>query len=192
MLKYLALMKQGRYFEALGIAGVMEKRFGDTLKALEIRCTVHMRRDNVDAALSDIGALLAHCREHGLDCAEYEQDRLELVKRKERTACYQAGRFWREVSRDRASAFAKFAGVPIILRGRAILRVNRQSRDRYLIFEPEGDSRKWISCQLPGSELPFISRVRFPAEAEVHGYLLNASESLILLYPARFLRVCGD
>lgn len=187
ILKYLALMRTGGYYEAMSIATIMERRFDDVMKAHEIRATVNMRRDNVDAALANLAALLSYCHENGLDSSEYEYDRQELLKRKDRTRYYEASRFWRAIAKDRTGALLKFAGVPLIIRGRAVLRVNKESRDRYLLFDL--DNGEWISCQLPANEIPFISRVNFPAEVEVHGFLLNASERLILLYPSRFIKV---
>lgn len=185
--RYLALMELERYYEAFLDAQVMGGVFRDEFNHHQMLCSIYLKRHNFDRALDSLGKLLTLALRHDLETAELISQRCELLKFKAEIKTFNALDFCREIQRDQEEARRNYAGLPVIITGKAVFALNEQTKDPFLVFDLSGPDNgtefTHIYGQAAPCEIPFLQGLAPDATITMLGYFLGDLDKQLLFSP---------
>lgn len=189
--RYLALMEQGRYYEAFLDAQVIGTVFHDELTSQQMLCSIYLNRGNFDRALDAVGKMLNFARRHGLDMADLLAQRSELKTFARGIDTFEALDFCRLISRNPEETRDRYAGRPVRLIGRAFFALNKETGHPFLIFNlpQEGNDTglTHIYGQTEQCEIPFLHGLKPDATITMLGYYLGAVDTQALFGSCHFV-----
>lgn len=187
--KYRFLAKIGLqlYYEATADAYAVLNEYHDVFLYYEMMCSLSLKRSNHYSALDYLEKMMDFANLNGLDSSEFLLEHQQLTRFISKILHYHVEDLCRAVLADGDLAQRSFAGLPLLVTGKARFMIYPHNNNPYLLFSPEQSSIQSVYCHAPVSELPYLRHVRPEQEVTVFGYLLKCDQSKIVLKPCNIL-----